>query len=123
MKLEMFKAVGAVNEAIAKFNQAKMLFDAMAAKPVFVEDAGKLESIKAAQVLFKRAGNHQLVLQEALKEILDPATPMEDDLKRLIAHATDHTSELSKFLDDIAELVGAQYEVITEALAKAEAAK
>lgn len=123
MKLSIFEAVGKVNEAMDKFGRAKMLFDMMASKPIFVEDAGEMESIKAAQVLFKRAENHKAVLEQALKEILDPATPIEEDLDRLIKHASDHTTELGKYLGDIAELVGAQYEVVTAALAKAEGAK
>jgi hypothetical protein len=119
----MMKNIGEINKGLQKVQQAKELFDLFSSKQVFVSDGSKKEAIDVAKGLLRKALQHQVVIKNALDEIMDPKTPLEEDLQRLLKQAQQHDSELNNFLEEMGSLIGAEFEVLIDVLEKADLAE
>jgi hypothetical protein len=123
INLGMMKNIGEINKGLQKVQQAKELFDLFSSKQVFVSDGSKKEAIDVAKGLLRKALQHQVVIKNALDEIMDPKTPLEEDLQRLLKQAQQHDSELNNFLEEMGSLIGAEFEVLIDVLEKADLAE
>jgi hypothetical protein len=118
INLGMMKNIGEINKGLQKVQQAKELFDLFSSKQVFVSDGSKKEAIDVAKGLLRK-----VVIKNALDEIMDPKTPLEEDLQRLLKQAQQHDSELNNFLEEMGSLIGAEFEVLIDVLEKADLAE
>lgn len=119
-----FEDLKDIRKAIADFQEAKLVLDAVKAAPVrdFLHSGDERSAFDAAKDALECAAEHHVTIELALKELLDPKTAKEE-LDRIMAHANDHTSELGKFLDTAKSLAGAEFDVLRKAIAAHEAAQ
>lgn len=122
MNLPMVDTIKEIRQLQSQFSQAKRYFDLFAQAPVFISDGDKKSAIEEAQKLMRLAGEHHGAVEHAIEQILHPETA-QSEYARLLKLAEDHTSELSKFMDEVRKLVGVELEVLHGVLAEAAAQK
>src|SRR3990167_6763192 len=121
----MFAEINELKKGLAIFQDVVTIYNKARSAPVqdFLHDGQKKAAFSSAMDLIKFAKQHHEVARMAIDELLDPKTPLQEDIDRLLQAARDHNSELGKFLKQAQAIAGAEFEVIMEAIEKFEAAK
>lgn len=120
----MFAELQELRKAAAEFEAIKPIIAAAKAAPVtdYITDGSQKTAFQATLDMLKFAGEHHVTVLNALKELEDPATA-KSEIERLLQQAKDHSTELGKFIEEAKALGGAEFKVITGAIAAYEAAK
>lgn len=113
-----------VRAALAKFQMVKHIFDEAAAVQVVdnLTDGKTKSAVQIATEMISYAKEHHVVIEAAMKELADPKTAS-TEAERLLGYINDHSSELGKFVEQAKEVAGAEFELISGAIATVQAAK
>lgn len=122
MNLGFVKEMQAVKRAINAFDEVKEIFELFAQKKVYVSSGDQRQAIEVAKKLLSQAGDHRIVIEMTLEALKDGKID-EEEKARLEAYLKAHEAEMSKFMNQVQALVGAEMEVIIDLLNKDEEAK
>lgn len=118
MSLGMIDDLSKIRKLMGQITRIQGEFEALKDVEVKLPDGSVTDAMSEAKALVKQAVDHHVVVDLALKGLLDPKKAPHE-LEQLVAQAQDHSTELGKFVEQIEALVGAEAAEVTKLIASA----